>query len=566
MIVRHLIPAAWLAWALYWWIAARGTKATQWRESAASRLLHVAPLIAAFLLLSPTRMPNRSVTVVGIGAALTVAGLAFAVWARRHLGRNWSGTITLKVDHDLITSGPYRHVRHPIYSGLLLAFAGSAIATGGLRGVLAFFLAAFAIWRRVRLEEQVMRRQFGAVYEDYARHVGAVFPGIGLRRPCLALLRAKTRGMDSRFAAAAAILSMTRPSPKQVHAMTRSTAFSSFVYVANSDTQDLSVFGLRPDGELTALASVAVQRPVQLGRSMVLAPSPDRRPLYAAYLSGPDRPVVAAFAIAAATGSVERLGATPLPAASAYLSTDRTGRFLFSASFAGNKVTVNAIGPNGAVGEVLQVIPTEAKAHCIVADRSNRFVLHTSLGADLIYQRRFDPMTGRLSPNEPLSVSGRPHSGPRFIEFAPHAGVAYVINELDGAVDVLSYTEATGTLGPLVQTISTLPDGFTGKPWSADIHMHPDGRFLYVSERTSSVLGAFAIDRANGRLTRIGFYATARQPRAFGIDPAGAWLLAAGQLSDTVACHAIDANSGALTLQREYAVGKNPTWVEVLAP
>lgn len=181
MIVRHVIPAAWLAWALYWWVAARGTKATHWRESAASRILHVAPLIAAFLLLSPTRMPTGSVAAAWIGAALTVAGLGFAVWARRHLGRNWSGTITLKVGHELITSGPYRWVRHPIYSGLLLAFAGSAIATGGLRGVLAFFLAAFAIGRRVQLEEQAMRRQFGTAYEDYARRVAAVIPAIGRR-------------------------------------------------------------------------------------------------------------------------------------------------------------------------------------------------------------------------------------------------------------------------------------------------------------------------------------------------------------------------------------------------
>ena len=348
--------------------------------------------------------------------------------------------------------------------------------------------------------------------------------------------------------------------------MTASSTFSSFVYVANSDTQDLSVFGLEPDGDLTALASVVVQRPVHLGRSMVLAPSPDRRTLYASYLSGPDQPVVAAFAIDATTGSLRRLGTTPLTDASAYLSTDRTGRFLFSASFAGNKVTVNAIGPDGAVGEVLQVIPTEPKAHCIVVDRSNRFVLHTSLGGDLIYQQRFDPATGRLSPNEPPAVGCRAKSGPRFIEFAPHAGFVYVINELDGAVDVYSQAEAAGTLGPLVQTISALPDGFTGKPWSADIHMRPDGRFLYVSERTASVIGVFAVDAASGRLTRIGTYATARQPRGFSIDPAGAWLLAAGQLSGTVACHAIDAVSGALTSVREYAVGKNPTWVEVLAP
>ncbi len=179
--VRHIIPAAWLCWALYWWIAARGAKATQWRESAASRVAHVAPLIAAFLLLSPTHLPDRPPWALWSGAALTLAGLAFAVWARRHLGRNWSGTITLKVDHELITSGPYRLVRHPIYAGLSLAFAGSAIASGGLRGASALALAAFAIWLRVRMEDRVMRGRFGAAYDDYARRVGAVIPAIGRR-------------------------------------------------------------------------------------------------------------------------------------------------------------------------------------------------------------------------------------------------------------------------------------------------------------------------------------------------------------------------------------------------
>ncbi len=181
MTFRELIPAAWLCWAVYWWAAARGAKATQWRESAASRILHVAPLIAAFLLLSPTRMPDRPQWALWSGAALTVAGLAFAIWARRHLGRNWSGTITLKVDHELVTSGPYRLVRHPIYTGLSVAFAGSAIATGGLRGVLAFALAVFAIARRVQVEDRVMHGRFGAAYDEYAGRVGAVIPAIGRR-------------------------------------------------------------------------------------------------------------------------------------------------------------------------------------------------------------------------------------------------------------------------------------------------------------------------------------------------------------------------------------------------
>lgn len=186
MVEQSLIPGMWLCWALYWWIAARGAKRNQWRESRWSRLLHGIPLVLAFLLLSPSQarfggaMHGRVFAVYAywFGAALTAAGLSFAVWARLHLGRNWSGTITIKVEHELITSGPYGIVRHPIYTGMLFGFVGSAIAVGRWRGVLAVALVALAIWRRVHLEEGAMRRQFGAAYEHYARRVAAVIPCI----------------------------------------------------------------------------------------------------------------------------------------------------------------------------------------------------------------------------------------------------------------------------------------------------------------------------------------------------------------------------------------------------
>jgi len=185
MILRGFVPALWLGWALYWWFAARNVKANEWSESPWSKLVHVAPLLLAFLLLSPARMPfdgmyapimPHTPIALWIGAALTALGLAFAVWARRHIGRNWSGTITIKVEHELVTSGPYRIVRHPIYTGLLLAFVGTAIAIGQWRGVAAVILAALAIWRRVYLEEAGMRRRFGAAFEAYARRVAAVIP------------------------------------------------------------------------------------------------------------------------------------------------------------------------------------------------------------------------------------------------------------------------------------------------------------------------------------------------------------------------------------------------------
>ena len=112
------------------------------------------------------------------GAAITAAGLLFCVWARRYLGGNWSQAVTVKQDHELIQSGPYRFVRHPIYTGLLLAFAGSAIARGEWRGLLAVALMFVTLWSKLRLEEKWMRAQFGASYEEYSRRVSALVPGI----------------------------------------------------------------------------------------------------------------------------------------------------------------------------------------------------------------------------------------------------------------------------------------------------------------------------------------------------------------------------------------------------
>ncbi len=187
VVYGYLFPAMWLTWLGYWMAAARNVKATARSESHVSRLLHLVPLAIAAALLAPPRM---SIPVLGerflpvgpwpfwLGAALTLAGLLFAVWARVHLGENWSGTVTIKQNHELITSGPYRFVRHPIYSGLLLAFMGSALARAEWRGALAVVLVFWALWRKLRIEEQRMREQFGPAYEQYAKRTPALIPFI----------------------------------------------------------------------------------------------------------------------------------------------------------------------------------------------------------------------------------------------------------------------------------------------------------------------------------------------------------------------------------------------------
>ena len=184
-LLRWTIPALWIAWLLYWWIAARGAKANRRREDALSRALHFVPLgLAAWLIAAP-RVPiailnapivPRTIALFAGGVILTAAGLAFSVWARVHLAGNWSGSVTLKQDHTLVRDGPYRYVRHPIYTGLLLALVGSAIARDEWRGVLAVALAFAALWRKLGLEERWLTEIFGNEYVRYRREVRALIP------------------------------------------------------------------------------------------------------------------------------------------------------------------------------------------------------------------------------------------------------------------------------------------------------------------------------------------------------------------------------------------------------
>jgi protein-S-isoprenylcysteine O-methyltransferase Ste14 len=184
-LIWNLIPGMWIAWCLYWIISASGTKRTVRRESWASRLSHVLPLVVGISLVafpyipSPlfaTRILPRTLVTYWIGVVLNFLGLAFAVWARRHIGSNWSGTVTVKENHALIRTGPYAWVRHPIYTGLLTAILGSAVARGELRGVWALALCSFAFVSKLRIEERWMRQVFGADYERYSAEVPALVP------------------------------------------------------------------------------------------------------------------------------------------------------------------------------------------------------------------------------------------------------------------------------------------------------------------------------------------------------------------------------------------------------
>lgn len=188
IVLEGLFPAMWVAFMAYWWVMARNVRADDRRESLPSRLVRLVAIVSALALLWFPRVPlpvlgsrflPRGSACFWAGAAVTASGLLFAVWARHHLGDNWSQAVTVKEGHQLITSGPYALVRHPIYTGLLLAFVGMAVARGERRGLLAVALVLAVLWHKLRLEERWMRVQFGDAYEAYARRVAALLPYIG---------------------------------------------------------------------------------------------------------------------------------------------------------------------------------------------------------------------------------------------------------------------------------------------------------------------------------------------------------------------------------------------------
>ncbi len=184
-IYRQVIGLLWFAWAVYWMVSAIRIKAAVRRESIASRLAHVIPLVVGGVLIGWRAMPwaalnlrlwPHSLLAYGIGLALLVAGLTFAVWARVHLGRNWSGSVTVKAGHELIRSGPYAYVRHPIYTGLITAVFGTAISSGTVRAALGLVIITLSLVRKLRTEEAFMRDTFPGEYQRYCAQVPALIP------------------------------------------------------------------------------------------------------------------------------------------------------------------------------------------------------------------------------------------------------------------------------------------------------------------------------------------------------------------------------------------------------
>src|SRR5262245_24153406 len=350
---------------------------------------------------------------------------------------------------------------------------------------------------------------------------------------------------------------------------------ATFVYVSNNEEGTIGVYTLKPDGSLEPGARVQAAGKVVMPMSV----SPDKRFLVAAVRSQPYS--AQTYGIDRGSGALTSVGTGPLAESFPYILHDRSGRFLLGASYPGHLVSVNPIGADGRVGEPIQVIPTARNAHAIVTDRTGRYVFVPHLGTDQVFQFVFDQKSGRLASNTPPLIQLKDGTGPRHLVVSSDNRFVYLLNELTATVTTLALDGKTGLLTQ-VSSVSALPPEsklVPGGPrgpdapkrdrsndiWASDLHLTPNGRFLYAAERTSNSIGAFSVESASGKLTYLGSTPTEPQPRGFRIDPTGRYMVVSGERSDTLSTYAIDAASGALKPIGKYPTGKGSNWVEIVS-
>lgn len=294
-----------------------------------------------------------------------------------------------------------------------------------------------------------------------------------------------------------------------------------------------------------------------------LALSPDRRHLYAvsesagSLYAGKPSGTVKAFAIDATTGLLSPVNqATSGGKGPCHLTVSPDGNSVFVANYGGGTVALLPVLPDGGVGEPTGVIqheghsvhPTRQKqpyAHSINLSPDGRFAYAANLGTDTLYTCRVDSAAGTLTPAGETNLA--PGSGPRHLALHPDDRHAYLINELANNITVLARDSSTGAM-TVLQTVTTLPASFTGNNTTAEVAVHPSGRFVYGSNRGHDSIAVFAVDPATGKLTPTEDVSTkGKTPRNFAVDPTGHWLIAANQDSDNLVIFSIDQNTGRLT-------------------
>ena len=374
----------------------------------------------------------------------------------------------------------------------------------------------------------------------------------------VALARGGRRGFDSAMKLLPRVLAgclvgcslfaADSPSDYRAYVGTYTGAKSKGIYVAPFDSKT----GRLGTPELAA----------EVASPSFLAVHPNHRFLYAvnevASFGGKKSGAVTAFAIDRATGKLRQLNQQPsMGDGPCHLAVDSSGRSVLIANYGGGSVASLPIREDGSLGEPgsfvqhhgSSVNPSRQKGphgHCILPDPSNRFALACDLGLDQVLIYRLDPANGTLTAHDPAFASTKPGAGPRHLAFRPDGKFAYVINEMDCTMTAFAWDPARGALQE-VQTLSTLPGEIQRGYSTAEVAVHPNGRFVYGSNRGHDTIAVFTFNEDSGRLTLVQNAPTqGRTPRHFAIDPHGKFLFAENQGSDTIVGFTIDPQSGKL--------------------
>ncbi|MFN4257886.1 MAG: lactonase family protein [Gemmataceae bacterium] len=329
------------------------------------------------------------------------------------------------------------------------------------------------------------------------------------------------------------------------------------VYVSMAPEQKIQIYRLHSeDGKLTAVDSVAVE-----GTPGSLAVDPSKKYLYASLRSTSK---LASFRIDPKTGRLRLLNTVQLPkgANAAFVGTDRSGRWLLSASYAGGTVAVHRLNDDGTIqSPAVQTVTTAKTAHAIATDPDNRYVFVPHVAPNTVYQFRWDAETGKLT-EAGKAPGGAPKAGPRHLAFHPNGKQAFTSDEQGSSITAYRFDPDSG-LTP-TQTLSTLPADFKGSNTTAEVKVHPSGKFVWVSNRGHDSLAGFAIDSA-GKLSPLGQTPTEQTPRSFDIEPAGQYVFGAGEGSGQLAVFRVDQKTGQLTRLHTYDVGKSLPWVMAMS-
>lgn len=331
-------------------------------------------------------------------------------------------------------------------------------------------------------------------------------------------------------------------------------------------SKGICAFRMNDDGKLSPLGLVA-----ETPSPSFLAVNPNDKYLYA--VNEKNDGSVTAFSIDRGNGKLTRLNDQPSHGASpCHLIVDSSGKTVMVANYGAGSIAAYPIQKDGSLGAATAKIqhqgssvdPRRQKgphAHHITTDPGNRYALVCDLGLDKVLVYRFDPAKSSLTPNDPPFATVKPGGGPRHLDFHPKGQFAYVNNEINSTLTVLKFDKRDGALEEL-QTVSTLPATFTGNNSTAEIEVHPSGKFVYVSNRGHDSIAAYSIDQKTGHVTFIQHQSTqGKTPRNFAIDPEGEFLLAENQNSHSIIVFRIDEKTGRLQPTGEKAEAGSPVCI-----